>query len=77
MPKLKWFTWSSLLGAGIASWGLLWLVIWSFVRHDSRIFWLTSDIRTPMAARLMVWIGALLFVMGSSAGLFSGSKKVL
>lgn len=78
MPKLRWFTWSGLLGAGIGSWGLLWLLIWSYaVQQDSRLFWLTSDMRTPIAARFMVWIGALLFVMGSSAGLFSGSRKGL
>lgn len=76
MPKLKWFTWSSVLGAGIGSWGLVWLLIWSYLaQDDGRIFWLTSDLHSPMAARLMVCVGAGLFVLGTSAGLLLRLRK--
>ena len=54
MPRLKWFTWLGLLGAGMASWGLVWLALFSqLAKHATRAEWLTSGLETSITARIL------------------------
>lgn len=59
MPRLKWFTWIGLIGAGIASWGLVWLAISSqLAKYGYRVEWLTSGLETSITARIIGLLGA-------------------
>jgi len=67
VPRLKWFTWLGLLGAGIASWGLIWLAISPYVaKQASRIEWLTSGLDESIMVRMMGLMAVVfLAVIGS------------
>ena len=67
MPRLKWFTWIGLIGAGIATWGLVWLVVSSqLAKHGYRVEWLTSGLETSITARIVGLFGAVLFAVVAS-----------
>ncbi|MGC2476811.1 MAG: hypothetical protein WA485_20925 [Candidatus Sulfotelmatobacter sp.] len=67
MPRLKWLIWVGLLGAGVASWGLIWLAISPYVvKHASRMGWLTSGIDNSTGARVISLLAVVfLGVVGS------------
>jgi cell division protein FtsX len=67
VPRLKWFTWIGLLGAGIASWGLVWLAISSQVaKHASRLEWLTSGLDESIAVRITGLMAAVFLAVVAS-----------
>ena len=60
MPRLKWLTWVGLLGAGVASWGLIWLAISPYVvRQASRIGWLVSGLDNSTGAKVMALLAVV------------------
>ncbi|MGC2447346.1 MAG: hypothetical protein WA477_06865 [Candidatus Sulfotelmatobacter sp.] len=67
MPRLKWLTWVGLLGAGVASWGLIWLAISPYVaKQASRMGWLSSGLDNSTGARVMALLAVVfLAVVGS------------
>jgi len=70
VPKLKWFTWAGLLGASIASWGLIWLAISSyFVQAASRFEWLTSEMGPSTGGRVMALLAIVLLAVAGSVRL--------
>lgn len=67
MPRLKWFTWIGLIGAGIASWGLVWLAISSqLAKHGGRVEWLTFGLETSINARILGLLGAVFLAVVAS-----------
>lgn len=67
MPRLKWFTWLGLLGAGIASWGFVWLVVSSqLAKHGYRVEWLTSGLETSITARILGLLAAGFLAVAAS-----------
>lgn len=67
MPRLKWLTWVGLLGAGVASWGLLWLAISPYVvKQASEIGWLASGLDNSAAARVMALLAVVFLAAVSS-----------
>ena len=64
MPRLKWLTWIGLIGAGIASWGLVWLAVSSrLAKHGSYVEWLTSGMETSISARILGLLGVAFFAV--------------
>ena len=60
MPRLKWFIWIGLIGAGAASWGLVWLAVSSQIaKHGYRVDWLTSGLEASITARIIGFLGAV------------------
>jgi hypothetical protein len=60
VPRLKLLTWVGLLGAGVASWGLIWLAISPYVeKQASRIGWLTSGLDNSTGAKVMALLAAV------------------
>jgi len=67
VPRLKWLIWVGLLGAGVASWGLIWLAISPYVvRQASRIGWLLSGLDNSMVARVMALLAVIFLGMVGS-----------
>ena len=67
MPRLKWFTWIGLIGAGIASWGLVWLAISSqLAKHGNPVEWLTLGMETSITARILGLLGVVFFAVIAS-----------
>ena len=67
MPRLKWLIWVGLLGAGVASWGLIWLAISPYVvKQASRIGWLTSGLDNSTGARVMALLAVVFLGMVGS-----------
>lgn len=67
VPGLKWLTWVGLLGAGVASWALIWLAISPYlVRHANRFGWLVSGIDNLTVARVMSLLAVVFLAAVSS-----------
>ena len=67
MPRLKWFAWIGLIGAGIASWGFVWLAASSqLAKHANRVEWLTSGLETSISARIIGLLGVVFFAVVTS-----------
>lgn len=67
MPRLKWLTWVGLVGAGVASWGLIWLVVSPYVvKQASQIGWLLSGLDNSMAARVVALLAVIFLAAASS-----------
>ena len=64
MPRLRWFTWISVLGAGVAGWSLIWLAVSSYViRAFDRIEVLSSEMNPSMGGQVLAAIGAVSFAL--------------
>lgn len=60
MPRLKWFTWVGVLGAGILGWSLLWLAVSSYViRAFDRVEFLTSEMNPSIGNQALAVLGAV------------------
>jgi hypothetical protein len=67
VPRLKWLTWVGLVGAGVASWGLIWLAVSSYVvKQASQIGWLLSGLDNSTVARVMVLLAVVFLAAVSS-----------
>lgn len=54
MPRLKWFTGIGLLGATVASWGLVWLTISpQLAKYGNHLEWFTSGLEISVPARIV------------------------
>jgi hypothetical protein len=62
MPRLRWFTWVGVLGAGILGWGLLWLAVSSYVvQMFTRFGWVASGNSSSIGSQILAVLGALFF----------------
>jgi len=62
MPRLRWFTWVGVVGAGIAGWSLLWLAVSSYVvQMFNRFAWLASGESDSIRSQILAVLGALFF----------------
>jgi hypothetical protein len=60
MPRLKWFTWVGVLGAGILGWGLLWLAVSSYVVHAfDRVQSLTLAVNSSILSEILAVLAAV------------------
>ena len=67
MPRLRWFTWVGVLGAGIAGWGLLWLAISSYIiRALAHFEFLTSEINPSIGSQALAVLGAVSFAVAGA-----------
>ena len=67
MPKLRWFTWVGVLGAGVAGWGLLWLALSSYViRAVSQVEFLTSEMNPSIGSQALAVLGAISFAVAGA-----------
>ncbi|HKS74418.1 MAG TPA: hypothetical protein VJQ82_14545 [Terriglobales bacterium] len=64
MPRLRWFTWVGVLGAGILGWGLLWLAISPYVIHAlDRVQSLTSVVNSSIGSEILAALAAVSFAV--------------
>ena len=62
MPRLKWFTWVGVLGAGIAGWSLVWLAVSSYVAQMfNRFAWLAAGKSSSFGSQILAVLSALFF----------------
>lgn len=67
MPKLRWFTWVGLLGAGVASWALVWAAVSSqLAKHANHVVWLTSGLETSIPVRIAGLLATLFLAVMAS-----------
>jgi hypothetical protein len=67
MPRLKWFTWIGLVGAGITSWGLVWLAVSTQLgKHANCVEWLTSGLEGSITARILGLVAAGFLAVAAS-----------
>jgi len=67
VPKLRWFTWAGLLAAGIASWGLIWLAISSYLVQAVRRFdWFTPEMGPSTGGRVMALLAAVFLAVAGA-----------
>ena len=60
MPRLRWFTWVGVLGAGILGWSLLWLAISPYVVHAfDRVQSFTSVVNSPIGSEILAVVAAV------------------
>jgi hypothetical protein len=64
MPRLRWFTWVGVLGAGVLGWGLLWLAVSSYViRAVARVEFFTSEIGPSIGNEILAVLAAVSLAM--------------
>ena len=64
MPRLRWFTWVGVLGAGILGWGLLWLAIAPYVIHAfDRVESFTSIVNSSIGSEILALVAAVSLAM--------------
>ncbi|HTS10288.1 MAG TPA: hypothetical protein VMP68_32290 [Candidatus Eisenbacteria bacterium] len=64
MPKLRWFTWVGVLGAGILGWGLLWLAVSPYVVHAfDRVELFTSVVNSSIGSEILAVVAAVSLAM--------------
>jgi len=67
MPRLRWFTWVGVLGAGIAGWGLFWLAVSSYIiRALARVEFLTSEMNPSIGSQALAVLGAVSFAVAGA-----------
>ena len=67
MPRLKWFTWVGVLGAGVAGWGLLWLAVSSYViRAFDRVEFISSEMNPSIGGQVLAVLGAVSFALAGA-----------
>ena len=55
--------WAVVVGLGSFVCGIAWIAVWSARLHsDPNMHWLTSEVPTPLGARLLVLSGAVLLI---------------
>jgi len=63
MPRLKWFTWVGLVGAGIAGWSLVWLGISSFIIPTVNRIQSISVLSASISPQVLTLLVAVLLAM--------------
>jgi hypothetical protein len=64
MPRLRWFTWVGVLGAGILGWGMLWLAVSSYViRALAHVEFFTSEIAPSIGREVVAVLAAVSLAM--------------
>jgi len=64
MPRLRWFTWVGVLGAGIFGWGLLWLAVSPYVVHAfDRVQSFTSVVNSSIGSGILAVASAVSLAM--------------
>jgi len=67
MPRLRWFTWVGVLGAGILGWGLLWLAVSSYVVHAfDRVQSLTLAVNSSIGSEILAVLAAVSLAMAGA-----------
>lgn len=67
MPRLRWFTWVGVLGAGIAGWGLLWLAVSPYaIRAFDHVELFSSGTNLSIGSQMLAMLGAISFALAGA-----------
>ncbi len=67
MPRLKWFTWFGVLGAGILGWSLLWLALSPYVTQGfNRVESLTYAVDPSLGNQVLTLLSAIFLALAGA-----------